>query len=68
MKTNEFYCVKCRKIVKINSSDICVTSIKNKKVGTLPALKGYCKKCDVNLTKFVKVSEKEKLVKKFNKC
>jgi len=41
---------------------------KNKKIGNIPALKGNCKKCDTNLTKFVKVSEKEKLMKKFDKC
>ena len=68
MKVNEFYCVKCRKIVKLKNDDICVKSIKNKKIGSIPALKGYCQKCDVNLTKFVKRSDEEKLVKKFNKC
>ena len=68
MKVNEFYCVKCRKIVKLNNSDICVETIKNKKIGNMPALKSNCKKCDTNLTKFVKVSDKDKLVKKFNKC
>lgn len=68
MKLTEFYCVKCRKIVNLKNDDICITTIKNKKIGNIPALKGNCKKCDTNLTKFVKISEKEKLMKKFDKC
>ena len=67
MNLNEFYCVKCRMKVKILDKNICMTYINNKKIGKMPALKAYCKKCDTNLTKFVKRDEGKKLDKKFNK-
>ena len=68
MRENEFYCVKCRKVVKVPKDDICLTFIKNKKIGKIPALKGECAKCDTNLTKFVKVDDAEKLENKYGKC
>ena len=68
MKSNEFYCVKCRKIVKVGNDVICFTFIKNKRVGKIPALKAECNKCETNLTKFVKVDDVEKLEKKYDKC
>lgn len=68
MRQNEFYCVKCRKIVKVGNDDICLTFIKNKRIGKIPALKAECNKCETNLTKFVKVDDVEKLEKKYDKC
>ena len=56
LKKNEFYCVSCRGRVSVDKDDIRVKMIKNKKVGSIPALKGQCGKCDTNLTKFIKRS------------
>jgi len=68
MRVNEFYCVKCRKIVKIGADDICLTYLKNKKIGKVPALRSECRKCDTNLTKFVKHASAKKLEEKYGKC
>jgi len=64
MKTNEFYCVACRKIVTIGSSNICVTKLKNGR----HALKAYYAKCDCNLTKFISDDSVSKMKSKFGKC
>jgi hypothetical protein len=70
LSQNQFYCVKCRKVVKINSDDICFKNFKNKRMigGKTPALVAECHKCDTNLTKFVKHKLAEKLEDKFGKC
>lgn len=68
MKTNQFYCVSCRKKVIVSADDICVKYIKNSRVGRIPALKGECSKCDTKLTKFVKRDDAKKLEKKYGKC
>lgn len=56
LKKNEFYCVKCRSRVKEHEEDICVKKIKNRKIGSVPALKSYCHKCGTSLTRFIKRS------------
>lgn len=65
----QFYCVSHRSRVTIPKSEIGVTEYKNYKAkgGKVPALKGYCKKCDCNVTKFIKRKDKSKLQKKFGK-
>lgn len=68
MKTNQFYCVSCRKKVSILSDNICLKYINNSRVGKIPALKGECNKCDTKLTKFVKRDDAKKLEKKYGKC
>ena len=68
MKTNEFYCVKCRKIVKVTGENICLKYFNNKKIGKVPALRAVCKKCDTNLTKFVKHSLAKNLEERYGKC
>ena len=64
MKTNEFYCVACRKRVTIGSNDICVSKLKNGRY----ALKAYCGKCDCHLTKFISNDSVSKMKSKFGKC
>jgi hypothetical protein len=64
MKTNEFYCVACRKRVVISSDNICVAKLKNGR----HALKASCKKCDCNLTKFIKDNSVSSMKSKFGKC
>jgi hypothetical protein len=64
MKSNEFYCVACRKKVTISSGNICVTKLKNDRY----ALKAYCGKCECNLTKFISNDSVPKMKSKFGKC
>ena len=64
MKTNEFYCVACRKRVKISEDNICVAKLKNGR----NALKAYCAKCDCSLTKFISNDSVSKMKSKFGKC
>jgi len=67
LSQNEFYCVKCRRREK--GTDICVKMLKNKKIkGGVPTLVADCKKCDTVLYKFVKRTDKDKLIKKYGKC
>lgn len=61
MKSNEFYCVSCRSKVSLPEKDIRVVTLKNGK----PALKGSCKKCKTNLTKFIKLDDVVKMKKLF---
>jgi hypothetical protein len=70
LKETEFYCVKCRKSVNIPKKDICFKNFKNSKMvgGKAPALVGYCKKCDCNLTKFVKHDKANSLKNKYGTC
>ena len=68
MKTNQFYCVKCRKAVTVNQDYICFKYLKNKKIGKIPSLKAECSKCDTILTKFVKHDDATKLKKKYGTC
>jgi hypothetical protein len=66
LKENQFYCVKCKKIV--TGSDICVKIYKTSTRRMLPALKAVHNKCDTNLTKFVSMDKKDKLIDKYGKC
>lgn len=69
LKQQEFYCVCCRKRVKVPADDICVKVYKNYKIkGGVPALNGICKKCDCNVIKFIKHENKQRMIKKFGKC
>lgn len=68
MKNNEFYCVKCRGVVSIPSNKVCLVALNNSKRGKIPALRGDCKKCNVKLTKFVKLSSVPKLTKMYGMC
>ena len=52
MKQNQFYCVACRKKVSVPAKSIRLTSIKNRRSGSIPALKAKCK-CGTKLTRFV---------------
>jgi hypothetical protein len=52
LKYNEFYCVKCRSIVKAAPRDIFKVEYKNKNRGLVPALNGYCK-CGTKMVKFI---------------
>jgi hypothetical protein len=64
LKETEFYCVKCKKSVNIPKKDVCFKNLKN----SAPALVGYCKKCDCNLTKFVKHDKANSLKNKYGTC
>ena len=67
LKQDEFYCVACRGRVK--ADDMCVKIFRNKKIeGGAPALVGGCKKCDTNVTKFIKHSSVDKFSEKYGKC
>ena len=63
MKTNEFYCVKCKDRVHLQNENIICTTLKNKR----PALKGKCSSCKTNLCKFIKSSDEQKLKSKFHR-
>ena len=69
LKQQEFYCVCCRKRVKSTKENICVKLFKKKKMpnGKIPALRSWCKKCDCNLTKFIKHKDQTRLTKKYGK-
>lgn len=64
MKEKEFYCVSCKKRVLSDPEDMSVRLYKNKnrEVG---ALKGKCRKCNTNLTKFIKMADYDKMVEKY---
>ncbi len=68
MKQNQFYCVKCRKKVTVPTNDICHVNLKSRKRKKIPALVGYCKKCECDLYKFVKVKQSSRLNKKYGRC
>jgi hypothetical protein len=64
LKENEFYCVGVRKKCALKPKDICVTTWKN----GANALVGDCEKYDCKVTKIVKKSKVNRLVKKYGKC
>jgi hypothetical protein len=70
MRENQFYCVACAKKVTIkNPDDICFKNLRNKKrKGGVPALVGYCSKCDCDLYKFVPVDDKQYYKEKYGTC
>lgn len=55
LKKNEFYCVGCRK--RVTGTDLHVKKVRNRKVGMVPMLKGYCRKCESKVNKFIKKSK-----------
>ena len=62
----EFFCVKCRCTVKLQTNKIKVKVYKNSRfVNGSPALVGSCGKCETNVTKFICHADKEKLEKKY---
>ena len=67
MKTNQFYCVACRKAVTVSAKDVCVTRIKNRRSGPRPALRAKCK-CGTMLTKFIKKDSESKMKSKYRSC
>jgi hypothetical protein len=68
MKERQFYCVSCRKKVTLPEDVIGVKYYYNKHLQhKVPTLKGYCKKCDMNLTKFVKWNKADKMMEKYGK-
>lgn len=67
LKQQEFYCVKCRKRVKVASDDMGVSVFKNGKTGMkVPALVGDCK-CDTTVVKFIKHDDQVKFTQKYGK-
>jgi hypothetical protein len=66
MKQNQFYCVACRKKVSVPAKSIRLTSIKNKRSGSIPALKAKCK-CGTKLTRFVSRKSASKMRSKGGK-
>ena len=66
MKQNQFYCVACRKKVSVPTKSIRVTSIKNRRSGSIPALKAKCK-CGTKLTRFVARKSASKMRSKYGK-
>jgi len=68
LSETEFFCVKCRSTVKLQTSNISVKVYKNARfVNGSPALVGKCK-CGTNVTKFIRHDDKEKLEKKYGTC
>lgn len=67
LKVNEFYCVKCRKRVKLPKANMCVKMVHNSK-RTVPTLIGHCEKCDCKLHKFIKNSDVSEMTKKYGAC
>ena len=61
MKSNEFYCVKCKSHRMCHDKHISMVTLKNKR----HALKSKCSSCDTKIFKFIKMSDKSKLAHKF---
>lgn len=64
MTANQFYCLKCKKRVKVKSEDICEGKVKNKKRGSIPVARAVHKKCGTNLIKFIKEKKRKSSRKK----
>ena len=65
----EFFCVKCKIPVKLQTNKINVKVYKNSRfVNGSPALVGKCCYCETNVTKFICHDDKEKLQKKYGIC
>lgn len=55
LRKNEFYCVACRKRVRVAADDVDEVTVYNKRVHhRIPMEKSSCPKCDVTVNKFVK--------------
>jgi hypothetical protein len=66
MLVDQFYCVSCQKKVRLPSGDIHVKTFKTKR-RNVPALVGKCHKCNVKVTKFIKVKDTTKFAKKYGR-
>lgn len=64
LKETEFYCVSCRKRMTSIPDELGVQTFRLKGRNAR-ALRGVCKKCDVNLCKFVKEAKFDKLKDKY---
>lgn len=58
LKKMEFYCLSCRKRVKCDDDGVKMRNVRNKKVGTVKMMSGYCAKCEHKVNKIVKKSMK----------
>ena len=67
LKENEFYCVGCRKRVKIPVANMCVKMNHTSK-RTVPTLIGKCEKCKCKLNKFIKNDSVSEMTKKYGAC
>lgn len=63
MRANEFYCVKCKGHVMLDSKGIKMKTLKNGR----PAMTGKCTHCDTKVFKFVKMSGVKKSRKRSTK-
>lgn len=63
MKTNQFYCVSCKKKVTCNAADTCVVKTKNGR----SALKSKCR-CGCKLYKFISDASAPRMRSKRGKC
>ena len=68
LNQNQFYCLSCRAVRSCKDNDICVKVYSNSKTGQTPSLICECPRCGANLTKFIKHSQTDKMVKKYRKC
>lgn len=57
MKSNQFYCVKCKSKVMCEDKHIQMKKLRNGK----PALKSSCRKCTITVFKFIKESDVKKM-------
>ena len=57
MKSNQFYCVKCKSKVMCEDKHIQMKKLRNGK----PALKSSCRKCTITVVKFIKESDVKKM-------
>jgi hypothetical protein len=57
MKSNQFYCVKCKSKVMCEDKHIQMKKLRNGK----PALKSSCRKCGTTVFKFIKLSDAKKM-------
>jgi hypothetical protein len=62
MNQNQFYCLRCRKRVTINTTNISITRFNKNKS---PAMVGNCKSCGTFVSKFICVDDEDKLIKKY---
>ena len=61
MRSNEFYCVKCKSQRMCHDNHISVVTMKNKR----PALKAKCPSCSTKVFKFMKMSDESKMRSRF---
>lgn len=62
LRQNEFYCVSCRKKVRIPSDEITLEY----DIARKPRLTAYCHRCETALYKYVRHAQADRLARKFN--